>query len=448
MKKRTLILLLIAINVWAQQKPKESYRFSLDQAIAHALEHNYTAINSQRDIDKAQKRKWETTASGLPQINGGIDYTYNIEIPLNPIPARFFDPEAPEDEFAAVPFSPKQSVNARLTLSQLLFDGSYIVALQASKTYLQFYRNAKAKTDNEVREMVINAYGNVLLTEESIAILERNQTILDKTLHDTRETFKNGLIEEENVEQLEITQASILSSLNNAKRLKDISYNMLKVALGIDIEDELVLTDKLDALAQSNMAAAFMRDSFNIENNIDYQIGKNFTEQRNLEWKLEKSKALPTLSANYNFGYNAFDAEFRFLNSDQKYYNYQSVGVSLNIPIFSSGLRSARSQQAKIAYEQSKTQLTETEQRLKLQYAQAKSEYEFSIEELSTKKNSLRLAERIEGKQQIKFTEGLSSSFDFSEAQRQLYTAQQDYLQAMVNVINRKASLEKITNGK
>src|SRR5690606_17371289 len=123
------------------------------------------------------------------------------------------------------------------------------------------------------------------------------------------------------------------------------------------------------------------------------------------------SKALPTLSANYNFGYNAFDAEFRFLNSDQKYYNYQSVGVSLNIPIFSSGLRNARSQQAKIAYEQSKTQLTETEQRLKLQYAQAKSEYEFSIEELSTKKNSLRLAERIEGKQQIKFTEGLSSSF-------------------------------------
>src|SRR5690606_34179134 len=135
---------------------------------------------------------------------------------------------------------------------------------------------------------------------------------------------------------LEITQASILSNLNNAKRLKDISYNMLKVALGIDIEDELVLTDKLDALAQSNMAAAFMRDSFSIENNIDYQIGKNFTEQRNLEWKLEKSKALPTLSANYNFGYNAFDAEFRFLNSDQKYYNYQSVGVSLNIPIFSS----------------------------------------------------------------------------------------------------------------
>jgi outer membrane protein TolC len=441
------MLLGFAVGL-AQDKEKQSYSFSLQEAIGHALEHNYSVINSGRDIEKAEKKKWETTATGLPQINGAVDYTYNIEQPLNPIPAQFFDPDAPEGEFTAVAFSPKHSVNARATLSQLIFDGSYIVALQASKTYLEYYRNYKRKTDIEVREMVVNAYGNVLLTEESIEILQRNMATLDKTLIDTRETFKNGLIEEENVEQLEITQASILSNLNNAKRLKDISLNMLKLALGVDLEDELVLTDKLEALAQANMASAFLRDSFNVEENIDYQIGKNFVTQRQLEWKLEKAKYLPSLSANYNFGYNAFDAEFRFLNGDQKYYNYQSLGVSLNVPIFSSGMRNARAQQAKISWEQAKTQLSETEQRLKLAYAQAKSEYDFSIEEFGIKKNNLRLAERIENKQNIKFTEGLSSSFDFSEAQRQLYTAQQDYLQSMVNVVSKRAALERITNEK
>lgn len=456
MKLTPIILLLIGFACRAQDKntgadepeQAQSYAFSLQQAIAHGIEHNYTAINSSRDIDIAQKKKWETTATGLPQINGGIDYTYNIEIPLNVLPARFVDPDAPEDEFVALPFQPKQSVNARATLSQLLFDGSYLVALQASKVYLQYYRNAKLKTDNDVREMITTAYGNVLLAEESIAILERNKTILDKTLSDTRETFKNGLIEEENVEQLEITESTLVSNLNNAKRLRIIANNMLKVTLGIDLKDELTLTDKLETLAQDNMASAFSRDSFNVENTIDYQIGVNFTQQRNLEWKLEKSKALPTLSANVNFGYNAFDAEFRFLNSDTKYYNYSSVGVSLNVPIFSSGMRSARSQQAKIRYEQAKTQLTETEQRLKLAYQQAQSEFEFAIEEYATRKNSLRLAERIESKQSTKFTEGLSSSFDFSEAQRQLYAAQQSFLQSMADVISRKAALEKITNSK
>lgn len=446
MKKTILILfLLFAIAARSQEtKTTESYSFSLNDAINHALANNYSVINASRDIESAKHKKWETTAAGLPQINAAVDYTNNLVIQKNVVPARFIDPTAPEGEFAAVEFSPKQSVNARATLSQLIFDGSYIVALQASKTYLKYYENAKQKTNTEIKEMVTNAYGNVLLAEESILILNKNKSILEKTLSDTQETYKNGLIEEENVEQLQITLSSVNSNLNNTTRLLDIAYKMLKITLGIDIDADVKLTDKLDNLAINNLDLSLTGGEFNVSNNIDYLIVKNLEEQRTLEYKLERSKALPSLAANANFGYNAFDQEFRFLNSDQKYFNYASVGVSLNIPIFSSFARSARAQQAKIAISKATTQLTETEQKLKLQYEKAKSEYDFSIEEYTTAKNNLNLAERIENKQQVKFTEGLSSSFDFTDAQRQLYTAQQNYLQSMVDVINKKAALEKI----
>ncbi len=425
---------------------KQSYSFTLDQAIAHALEHNYSSINATRDIEAARQKKWETTATGLPQIAANVDYTDNLAVPLSVIPAQFLDPTAPAGTFAAVAFSPKHSVNARATLNQLLFDGSYIVALQASKTYLKYYENMKRKTTTDVKEMVISSYGNVLLAEESIAILEKNKATLSKTLTDTRETFKNGLIEEENVEQLQITLSSLESNLNNTKRTRDIAYKMLKIALGIDINDTLTLTDKLDQLTVNNLDMAFAADEFNMANNVNYQIAENFKEQRRLEYKLQKSKALPSLSANLNFGYNAFDEDFNFYRKNQKYYNFSSFGVNLNIPIFSSFARSSRTQQAKIAFEQATTQLTESEQKLRLQYENAKSEYEFSIEEFNTAKSNLNLAERIERKQQIKFTEGLSSSFDFSEAQRQLYTAQQSYLQSMVNIINKKAALQTVIN--
>ena len=214
----------------------------------------------------------------------------------------------------------------------------------------------------------------------------------------------------------------------------------------IDINNELKLTDQLDNLTVTNLDLAISQKDFNVSNNIDYQMGLNFQEQRQLEYKLQKSKALPSLGANVNFGYNAFANQFTFSTTSQKWNNFSNLGIGLNVPVFSSLGRSAKTQQAKIAFEQAKTQLTEKEQKLKLQYANAKSEYEFSMEEYATAKTNLNLAERIEKKQQIKFTEGLSSSFDFSEAQRQLYAAQQNYLQSMVNIINKKAALEKIIN--
>ncbi|HBI00676.1 MAG TPA: TolC family protein [Flavobacterium sp.] len=442
MKKLSLFLLLACLGMQAQET-KKSYSFSLQQAIDHALQYNYTAINSGRDIEAAKKKKWETTAAGLPQINAGLDYANNFKLQTQAVSGNLFDPDGDPNQISTFAFGTKHSMVARSTLSQLIFDGSYIVALQASKTYLQYYESSKKKTDLEIREMIINSYGNVLLAEENIAILEKNKATLDKTLFDTEQTFKNGLIEEENVEQLKITLSSINSSLNYTKRLKDISYNMLKINLGIELEEDLSLTDKLENLTASNLDMALTGSSFEVKNSIDYALSTNFVEQRTLEMKLEKSKFLPSLSANLNFGYNAFGDQFEFFTQNQRWFNYSNLGVGLNVPIFSSFGKNAKVQQSKIALEQAQTQLTETEQRLKLQYQNAKSDYEYSVEQYFSSKENLSLAERIEKKQQVKFTEGISTSFDFTDAQRQLYSAQQSYLQSMVDVISRKAALEK-----
>jgi outer membrane protein len=442
--KKTLLLtfILFALSVNAQDTQK-SYTFTLQQAIDYALEYNYSVINSGRDIEAARQKKWETTAMGLPQINAGVDYTNNFVLQKSVIPAEFAGGNP--GDYIEVAFGTKHTMIARSTLSQLIFDGSYIVALQASKTYLKYYENAKQRTDIDIKEMVINSYGNVLLAKENIAILERNIASLQKTLNDTKAIYTNGLIEEESVEQLQITLGSLESTLNYNKRLLDITYQMLKINLGIELNETVTLTDRLEDLTIQNMDLAFSKTEFDVNSNINFKIASNFEEQRTLEYKLERSKALPSLAANINFGYTAFKDEFQFFTKNQNWFNYSNLGVSLNVPIFSSLARSSRTQQAKIAVDQAKTQLSETEQKLKLQYATAKSEYEYSIADYETAKNNLRLSERIEKKQQIKFTEGLSTSFDFNDAQRQLYASQQKYLQTMITIISKKASLEKIT---
>lgn len=444
-QKLTLLCFMIASTLFAQEI-KKSYSFSLEQAIEHAVKNNYSMINANRDVEAAKKKKWETTTMGLPQLNGSVNYQNTFEFTKQGAAANAFNPAANPNDIVLLAFGTKHVAIGNLTLSQLIFDGSYLVGLQSAKTYLQISENAKIKTAQEIREIVINSYGNVLLADESIKILENNKKILEKTFADTKEIFKNGLIEEENVEQLQITLASLTSSLENVKRQKRIALDMLKLLLGIEIEEELIITDQLSVLTQNNIDLVLLKKEFDAKNTIDYQIGKNLEKSKELMLKLEKSKALPSLAAQLNFGYNSFANQFNFLNTTQQWNNFSNVGVGLNVPIFSSLGRSARTQQAKIALEQAKTNVTETEQKLKLQFEKAKSDYEFSIEQLATSKSNLNLAERIENKNQIKFKEGLSSSFDLTDAQRQLYSAQQNYLQAMLDVINKKATLEKLLN--
>ncbi len=446
MKSIKLIVAFLLSSLLYAQENEGKYAFTLEEAITHALENNYQAINASRDVDAAKKRKWETTTIGLPQVNANVNYQNNFVLQKSVVPAEFFGGNP--GEFQEIEFGTKHNMTANATLSQLIFDGSYLVGLQSAKVYLQISENAKEKTDIEIREVVTNAYGNVLLANESVKVLESNKKILDQTLFETQETFKNGLIEEENVEQLQITLSQINSSLSNAKRRSEIALNMLKLVLGIDVENELTLKDNLDELANKNIDLATLSSEFNVQDNIDYKISLNTQESNRLLLKLEKSKALPNLAANLNFGYNSFSNEFSFLESDQKWFNYSNLGVALNIPIFSSLGRSARTQQAKIAYEQSKTQLKEIEQQLLLEYQTARNDYEYSVEQYQVSKDNLLLAERIERKQGVKFKEGISSSFEYTEAQRQLYATQQTYLQSMIDVINKKTALDKIINKK
>ena len=265
MKRKLILLVLVLFNIGMAQETKKSYNFTLKEAIAHALENNYAAINSSRDIEAAKKKKWETTTIGLPQINSNINYQNNLVIQKSVVPAEFFGGNP--GEFQEVEFGVKHNMTANASLNQLLFDGSYLVGLQSAKTYLKISENAKEKTNQEIKEIVINSYGNVLLADESILIINKNKSVLEKILSDTKEIYKNGLIEEETIEQLQITLNSVNNALENVTKQRVIALNMVKLLLGINLDDDIVLTEKLSNLTQNNIVFPNpVKNDLNIQN--------------------------------------------------------------------------------------------------------------------------------------------------------------------------------------
>ena len=309
---------------------------------------------------------------------------------------------------------------------------------------LQISENAKVKTDLEVKQAIIEAYGNVLLAQESVAILQKNIETVNKNLNDTQKIFENGLGEEEDVEQLQITALNLESQLNSTVRQLAIAYDMLKLTLGIPIDSKLVVTDALEDLTMQYYDLNLLARDINPEKNIDYRIAEDQANLAETEVKLEKSKALPTLSAYVNYGAAGASNSFTFLSDEQRYFEQSILGVSLSVPIFSSGMRAARTAQKELAYKQSLEDLERARNQVKLEIASARNDYQFALDNFATQEKNLDLAERIENKNSIKFFEGIASSFELSEAQTQLYQAQQDYLQAMYEVIANKAALEKV----
>lgn len=439
MLPKLTLFLLITTSLFSQQ---EVSQFSLREAVDFALQNNSMSKNAARDVEIAKLQKWETTATGLPQIKAAITYNNWLKQQISLIPAEFFG--GSPGQFSEIAFGTKQTMNGTVTVSQKLFDGSYLVGLQAAKVYLEISENAKEKTAIELRKMVAYAYGNALLSEENLNIVNSNIRLLEKNLSDLIKVYENGFIEQESIQQLQLTLASLKSNQNYIKRLNKIAYQMFNDTIGLDLDTPVELTDNLGQLIAMYASLKPLESILEVENVVDYKIAFNDLKSKELLLKLEKSKALPTLDVFLNGSYSGNNNQFNFLDKSQNWFGASLFGVSMKVPLFSSFGRSASTKKARLNLEKSKSLLKDTSEKIKLEISRAKSEYEFAVEDLEIKKEALELSENIAKKNEIKFFEGLVTSFDLSQAQRQLYTAQEDYLSSMLNILVKRVNLEAL----
>ena len=380
----------------------------------------------------------------MPQIKADFNYTNFLELPVSLIPAEFFGGQ--EGDFAEVSFGTEQNLVGSARISQMIFDGSYIVGVKATETYLKVSDNALQKTNLEVEKSVNNAYLNTLLSNENIDFIDNNIFNLEDNLKETKKLFKNGFIEEEAVEQLEITLSELQSKRKFAYQFSLLSKDILKIALGLKEGDELNLTSTLESIMNLQVFEIPVIELWDINSNIDIKIANNNVEYKRLEYKLEQSKSLPKLSTFISGAYTGNNNSFLFNKQNQKWFGSALFGVRLEVPLFSSFGRSASSQMAKISYEQSKIMLEKAEQEIKISAKNARANYELAIDNFYVSKKNMSLAKRIESKNQIKLSQGMANSFELRQAQTQLYRTQKDYLNAIQDLVSKKIELKTILN--
>lgn len=433
----------------------DTLRLSVAQAQQFALENNRSILNANLDIEMAKKKVWETTAIGLPQVSAKGAFQYTPK--LSPIIDQFIKPNAwtinadnalynltgdnkfgHMDDPSTINLNDlKWSLAGDITVSQLIFSGSYLVGLQSAKVYKSLSQLNHVKSTQDVLESINNSYFNVLIARENRMILDSTYHNLLKTLLDMKAMRQNGFVEETDVDQLQITTSNVKSSLDFITSQQDIAEKLLKLQLGIDLTKPLILTDNLGNLINALSYEKLLMADFILDNNVNYQMLDVQVKTNELLLKLRKSEFLPDLAAYYQY-------ENQFNKNALSFTPPHVIGVTLNVPIFSSGARLARVSQARMDLMKSKNNKTQTSDALHVDFYSSKAALVNALDKYHTESSNIILAKKIYDRALIKYTNGVISSTDLTTIQNQYLTAQSNYYGAIQNLITSKNKLEKL----
>jgi outer membrane protein len=421
----------------------EPLKLSYQEAIEYALEHGTEMQAARLDLEIAGRNQWEITASGLPQIDASTNYQYNFRIPTQLVPAEFFGGEP--GEFVEVQFGTEQNLTASATVSQLVFDGSYIVGLRAARIYRELSRRTLQRSELDVRNRVSETYFIVLLSRDNLSIVRDNLANMKQTLDETREIYKAGFTDQINLDQLRLSVSNMQNRVQNMERQYEISKNLLKFQIGYDIDHDIELTDSLEELFNRMLIEADtgIDEDFDYEEHIDYKVMHSRQTMDYMALRRQQSFFLPSLTASYTYQQMAMRDEFNFTDMSRPWYPSSFLAVTLNIPIFSSGLRSARVQEARLELHKSELATHQVSQSLKLQIAEARSRFRNAREQYESETENLELAEKILRQTTIMHSEGMATSLELTQASNQLLETQANYYNAMFEFINAKNDLDK-----
>jgi outer membrane protein len=435
-----LIFIVTGIQAFSQLQPNsaQTFNFSIADCLKYANDHQSTVVNANLDIKSAEYRVKEAIGIGLPQISGQATFTDYLKLPTTLLPGEFLNQPG---TFIPVKFGVNYNSNLTLNASQIIFSGSYLVGLKAAKTYKELSnRNyTRSKIDADVN--VTKAYYQVLVSNEQIRLLDANINQLKQQLDQTTAQNKQGFVEKIDVDRITVQYNNLVTNRENTVRLLALNYQLLKFQMGMPIEYNLTLADKLADVNIDNNVVAYTTDTTFYHNRIEYGLQETQKNLYALDIKNRISQYYPSLTANGSAASAFQNNSFGQLYNSSFPSSY--VGLTLNVPIFNGFQRYYQIKQAKITYLKSQNDLINLKNSLNLQASQASVNYTNGLQTLNNQKKSQELAREVLRVSKIKYQQGVGSSIEVTQAQTELENADNQYIQGLYDALVSKVDLDK-----
>ena len=432
------LALFLATHLVAQQSMSVSVTQAQDYAVAHA----YSVQSNSLEVEKARKLYLENVGRGLPQVAANGNYTYNLE-------RQSFIADLGSGQLGLLQIGAPYSALGTVSAEQLIFDGSYIVAVLASQVLKDDAQNNLEKSRIDIRDQVARAYHLVLVSRKTAEVIADDLKFLQQSFEETKKLYENGFVEEQDKDQLELLLSNLLNNQDYIQKQEEIALMLLKIRIGVPLETNLTLTDEIDALMVfTEQGTTLLNETFALENHIEYRSILTQERGQTLNLRNENMQYLPKVKAFYNLNYNVNNADFWVFQGvdgqDRLDVRWQALGVSLSVPILTGGTRMARVKQAQLTLEQVNVAKQQLEDNLKLAHVQAKAEYEYALNTYKTQRRNVEIAKNIRDKTLRKYQEGLATSLELTQAENQYQDSLRNAINAANQALDKKVNLEKV----
>jgi len=440
MKNILQSITLLTLLGLASETIAQSQQLSLIQAQDFALKNAFQVKSAQYDKTSADYTSDELLGIGLPQLNGSVQYQNFINLPTSIIPGDFFG--APGQD-VKVQFGVPHQMTVGLTASQLLFDGTWLVGLEASKAYAELQRKNIQKSEVEIRAKTADAYSAVLTTQANLIVLRDLLSSMQSLLNDTEAMQREGFSEQQDVDQLMLSVNELMIQISYTEQYVKITKDLLKFTIGMPLSTEVELTDTWESLTETAGDDVL---SFNPSTNIDVQLAENGLLMQQLNVKSKKAALMPNLAAFYNLQTQGLRDEFDYFDTSLPWFPIQLWGIQLNVPILSGGSKSKTIKKTEVEVQRMTDMVSMTKEAVQLEYNTATTELSFSKKRMTQAKANLELAKSILQKEETKYREGLSNSFNITQRNQQVIDAQRAYITAAIAYMNAQTKLNKVLN--
>ncbi len=429
---------MIVSNSLAQESANVM-ELSIAEAQEYALINNRSVKSSRLDRDASRMAVWEAISNGLPQVNGSASLNDNLKLMTTLLPGEFFGTPGVK---IPVQFGSKYNSGFGVQASLLLFSAPYYVGIQAAKISGKISDDAVMKTEQDIRESVIGTYHLILISKESIGVLEGNIANLEENLRSTKAMFSVGMAESTDVDQLEMSLAMVRNTKSSMERGLELSYNLMRFQLGLDAGTTFMLKDDLNTVIASLNTDELLKEKLVLEDNFGYRMVKSQQELSALNLKGQKAAVLPTLSGFYSYSKSGMGDKL----NDLQWFPNSMIGLQLSVPIFASGMRYSRIKKAEFGMKKAMETTAQVSDQILLQEKQLRYNLKSAEEQYQLSLGNIEVAKRVYQSTENKYKQGMVSSLELTLSSNNLLQAQNGYISSLMNLLQTKLSLDKLLN--